>query len=55
MLLPLSPPDHDTNAQACLAATQTPSGTKSEKPEEIARDYMEPVAVKAIRTTDPLI
>ena len=29
-LLPLAPPDHDTNAQACLAATQTPLGTKSE-------------------------
>ena len=29
-LLPLYPPDHNTNAQACLAATQTPLGTKSE-------------------------
>ena len=28
-LLPLSPPDHNTNSQACLAATQTPLGTKS--------------------------
>ena len=28
-LLPPAPPDHDTNTQACLAATQTPSGKKS--------------------------
>ena len=28
-LLPLAPPNQDTNTQACLAATQTPSGTKS--------------------------
>ena len=41
-LLPLSPPDHNTNAQACIAATQTPSRTKSEEIEEIAKAYMAP-------------
>ena len=30
-LLPLAPPDHNTNAQAYLAATQMPSGTKLEE------------------------
>ena len=54
-LLPLAPPDHDTNTQACLAATQTPSGKKSEEIEEIARVSMAPVAVDAIRTTDPMV
>ena len=54
-LLPLAPPDHDTNTQACLAATQTPSGGKSEEIEEIARASMAPVAVDAIRTTDPMV
>ena len=53
-LLPLSPPDHDTNAQACLAATQTPSGTKSEEIEEIVRSSIAPGEVKAFRTTDPM-
>ena len=51
-LLSLAPPDHDTNTQACLAANQTPLGTKSE---EIARAYMESVAVDAISTTDPMV
>ena len=51
---PFSPPDHDTNTQACLAATQTPSGTKSEEIEEIARASMAPVAVDVTRTTDPM-
>ena len=54
-LLPLAPPDHDTNAQACLAATQTPSGTKLEEIEEIDRASMAPVAVDIIRTTDPMV
>ena len=54
-LLPLAPPDQNTNAQACIAATQTPSGTKSEEIEEIARASMAPVAVDAIRTTDPMV
>ena len=53
--LPLAPPDHSTNAQACLAETQTPSGTKSEETEEIARASMAPVAVEAIRTTEPMV
>ena len=43
-LLPLAPPDHDTNTQACLAATQPPSGNKSEEIEEIARASMATVA-----------
>ena len=54
-LLPLSSPDHDTNTQACLAATQTPSGEKSEETEEIARASMAPGEVEAIRTTDPMV
>ena len=54
-LLPLDPPDHNTNTQACLAATQTPSGKKSEEIEEIARASMAPVAVDVIRTTDPMV
>ena len=52
---PLDPPDHDTNVRACLAATQTPSGTKWEEIEEIARASMTPVAVDVIRTTDPMV
>ena len=54
-LLPLSPPDHNTNSQACLAATQTPSGKKSEEIKEIARASMAPVEVKSIRATDPMV
>ena len=54
-LLPLAPPDHDTNTQACLSATQTPSGKKSEEIEDIARAFMAPVAVDVIRTTDPMV
>ena len=54
-LLPLVPPDHDTNTQACLAATQTPSGNKPEEIEEIARASMTPVAVDAIKTIDPMV
>ena len=30
-LLPIATPDHDTNTQGCLSATQTPSGMKSEE------------------------
>ena len=54
-LLPLAPPDHNTNAQACLAVTQTTSGTKSEEIKEIDRAYMAPGEVKAFRTTDPMV
>ena len=54
-LLTLAPPDPDTNTQAYLTATQTPSGTKSEETEEIARASMAPVAVYGIRTTDPMV
>ena len=54
-LLPLAPPDHDTNTQTCLAATRTPSGKMSEQIEEIARSSMEPVAVDLIKTIDPMV
>ena len=54
-LLPLAPPDHDTNAKSCLAATQTPLGTKSEEIEDIARASMAPVAVESIKTTEPMV
>ena len=54
-LLPLAPPDDDTNTQAFLAATQTPSGKKSEENEEIARASMAPVAVDVIKTIDPMV
>ena len=54
-LLPLAPPDHDTNVQAYLSATQTLLGTKSEETEDIARASMEPVAVEAISTTEPMV
>ena len=54
-LLPLAPHDHDTNNQACLAATQTPSGKKSEEIEEIARASMVLVAIDVIKTIDPMV
>ena len=54
-LLPLDPPDHETNTQTCLAATQTPSGKKSEEVEEIARASMAYVAVDVIKTIDPMV
>ena len=41
-LLTFAPPDHNTNAQACLSATQTPFGIKSEEIEDISRTSMEP-------------
>ena len=54
-LLPLAPPDHDTNTQAFLAATQTPSGKKAEEIEEIARASMAPVVIDVIKTVDPMV
>ena len=45
-LLNLSPPDHNNNSQTCLAANQTPLGTKSEEIEEIAKAYMETAALE---------
>ena len=54
-LLPLAPPDHDTNTQACLAASQTPSGKKADEIEDIARASMAPVVIYVIRTTDPMV
>ena len=54
-LMPLDPPDHNTNAQACLAATQTPPGKKSEEIEDIDRASMSPVAVETIRMTYPMV
>ena len=54
-LLPLDPSDHDTNTQACLAETQTPSGKKSKEIEEIASASMAPVAVDAIKARDPMV
>ena len=53
-LLPLLPPDYNTNAQACIAATQTPSGTKSEEIEDIARASMAHGEVESIRNTEPM-
>ena len=55
VIVPLAPPDHNTNTQSCLAVTQTPSGTKSEEIKQIARASMAPVAVDAIMTTDPMV
>ena len=49
------PPDHDTNAQGCLAATQTPSGVKSKEIENISRAYMAPGEVESNRNTDPMV
>ena len=54
-LLPLAPPDHDTNTQTCLAATQTPPGKKSEEIEDISRASVAPVAVDVIKTIDPMV
>ena len=54
-LLPLAPPDHDTNAQGYLAATQTPSEMKSGEIENISRASMARGEVKAIRKTDPMV
>ena len=54
-LLPLASPNHDTTVQACLAAIQTPSGTKSEEIEYIYRASMAPEEVEAISTTDPMV
>ena len=54
-LLPLTPPDNDTNTQACLAATQTPSGKKSEEIEEIAGASMAPVAVDVINMMERMV
>ena len=51
----LAPPDHDIKAQVCLAATQTPSGKKSEEIEEIARVSMAPGEVEAKGTADSMI
>ena len=53
-LLPLAPPDNDTNTQAYLAAPQTPSGKKLEETEEIARASMALVVVDVIRKNEPM-
>ena len=54
-LPPLAPPDHETNAQVYLAATQTPSGMKSEEIEDIDRASMAPEEIEAIITTEPMV
>ena len=54
-LLPLAPPDHDTNTQACLAASQTPSEKKADEIEDIARASMAPVVIDVIKTIDPMV
>ena len=54
-ILPLSPPDHETNTQACITANQTPLGKKSEEVEDISRTSMALVAVEAIRMNDPMV
>ena len=54
-LLYLDPPDHNTNAQGCLSALQTPLGMKSEEIENMSRASMGPGEVEAIRTTDPMV
>ena len=51
-LLFFYPPYHNTNAQARLAATQTPSGTRSEEIKDIDRASMAIEEVKSIRKTD---
>ena len=54
-ILALYPLDHDTNDQACLAATQSMSGKKSEEMEDIDRVSMAPREVEVIRRTDPMV
>ena len=54
-LLPLVPPDHDTNTQRCLAATQMPPGMKSEETKDIDRAYMAPGEVESIKTTYQMV
>ena len=54
-LLYLAPPDHDTNSQACLAATQIPPRKKSEEIEDIARASVASGEVEAIGTTYPMV
>ena len=54
-LLPLAPPDNGTNTQGCLAATQTPSGMKSEEIENISRAPMATGEVEGVRTTEPMV
>ena len=54
-LLPLPPPNHDINTQACLAAAQTPSGAKSEETKDISRASIPPGEVEAVRNTEPIV
>ena len=54
-ILPLNPPDEDTNTQACLVAAQTPKGEKSEEIKVIARASISSEYVMVVRTTDPMV
>ena len=54
-LLPLAPPDQDTNTQACLTATQTLSRKKYEEIKEIDRASTASGEVEATRTTGPMV
>ena len=54
-IVPLTPPDEDTNTQACLAAAQTPKGEKIKEIKVIARASIAPEDVVVIRTTGPMV
>ena len=54
-ILPLTPPDEDTNTQTCLVASQTPKGDKYEEIEVIYRARISIDDVVVIRTTGPRV
>ena len=54
-IVPLTPPDKDTNTQACIALSQTLKEKKAEEIEVISRSINAPEYVVVIRATDQMV
>ena len=54
-LLPIYPPDQDTNPQSCLAATQMSKGWKSDKIELIENFRIAPKYMEESRTIELML
>ena len=54
-LLPLSPPDIDTNHQACLDGTKKLNRDKSDDIVSVVKASIGPIYMEEVRTTDPMV
>ena len=54
-LLPLSPPNIETNYQYCLAGTQQSNTEKADEIGRIAKSSIVPIDTEEVRTTEPMV